>query len=1047
MSSDSAKPIIFLSYAHLDEPEKPRGEEIQWLTFVMKFLRPAVKSGEFRIWVDRQMQGGTKWDKEIEGHLLACNIFVLLVSANSMGSDYIIDKELEIARRRQTAGDLHVYPLLIEPTPKAGLQRVRDFNLRPRDAKPLQSYSLAERNQHMSDAADEIAEIADKIAEQIAAAATMSELLTLPFGVETSEPKDLIVSGVRIERIAPAAESARAAPIVDITGLPETGYERLVGRDAELTRLDQAWSDGKTNILSLIAEGGAGKSALVNEWLTRLQADSYRGAERVLGWSFYSQGSKERATAADEFLNWALAKLAVKIDTTSASAKGEAIAEALTKQRALLLLDGVEPLQHGPGPQPGQLKDQGLRALLRRFAAASPRPEHSLIVLTSRLAVADLKRFKDGAAPVVDLERLSDEAGAELLRDNDVWGIDKELRAASSEFGGHPLALTLLASLIKETQNGDVRRRDHIRGLIADADNPRHDQARRVMESYEKEWLADQPALLAILHCVGLFDRPASADCLKALRAEPAIPRLTDALVDLSDDQWRRSVARLREVLLLAPVDPSDLEALDAHPLVREWFGERLKQRNEAAWKEAHSLLYDHLRDTTHEGERPTLADLAPLYHAIAHGCRAGRQQETLEEVYISRICRLNPDRTPEFYSSQKLGAGSSNLAAIAWFFDRPYETPAVALTPPRRAWVLSQAGYALRAQGRLRAALPAMGEALRMALEAEALPPMHETLRMAVEARRWGFAATNASNLSETELLIGDIAAAVATAEKSIVLADRAGYASEMIEYRTIQADALVAAREWEKAAGLFADAERRQREWRPHQPLLYSMRGYRYCGLLLSQGRAAEARDRAVQALEIARKNDYVLSIALDTLTIGRAQLARSLQNLAGGRSAEITPDDPRVASKFNEAIEGLHASGAQIWVAPGLVARAAFRRAVGDWDGAKRDLNEAKEIAEPGLMRLYWCDCALEGARLALARREAFAPLNGLVEPSPPPPALPDATAAAALREEARKELDVARKLIAECGYHRRDEELAELDVVVAGGRRFADLPPRV
>ena len=39
-----------------------------------------------------------------------------------------------------------------------------------------------------------------------------------------------------------------------------------------------------------IAEGGAGKSALVNEWLTRLRADSYRGATIVLGWSFYSQG-------------------------------------------------------------------------------------------------------------------------------------------------------------------------------------------------------------------------------------------------------------------------------------------------------------------------------------------------------------------------------------------------------------------------------------------------------------------------------------------------------------------------------------------------------------------------------------------------------------------------------------------------------------------------------------------------------------------------------------------------------------------------------------
>ena len=111
-----------------------------------------------------------------------------------------------------------------------------------------------------------------------------------------------------------------------------------------------------------------------------------------------------------------------------------------------------------------------------------------------------------------------------------------------------------------------------------------------------------------------------------------------------------------------------------------------------------------------------------------------------------------------------------------------------------------------------------------------------------------------------------------------------------------------------------------------------------------------------------------------------------------------------------------------------ARGLLARAAFRRAVGDWDGAARDLDEAQEIAEPGPMRLYLCDIALERARLALARREAFAPLNGLVEPSPPPPALPDAAEAAALREEARKELDIARKLIAECGYHRRDEELS-------------------
>jgi TIR domain/AAA ATPase domain len=698
MSSDSIKPLIFISYAHADEPTGPR---IKWLSFVMEFLAPAVVSGEFTMWVDRQMKGGAVWEKEIEEKLRACDVFVLLVSPKSMASSFIIETEIKIARERRAAGDdLHVFPLLLRPTPKAGLDRVRDFNLRPRDAKPFSAYPLNEREQHISDAANEIADFAKEIAEKkAAAAAERGQPVRTTFMVEITE-QIVIAPGVKIDQILPTAEVVRSALRIDIIHLPETGYKRLVGREAELERLYEVWSDEKTNILSLIAEGGAGKSALVNEWLTRMQTDGYRGATCVLGWSFYSQGSKERATVADEFLNWALISLGETIDTASASAKGEAIAEALVARRVLLVLDGVEPLQHGPGPQAGQLRDQGLRALLRRFAAASAQADHSLIVLTSRVAVADIKPFRDGTAPVVDVELLSDEAGAELLRDNEVWGIEADLRAASIEFGSHPLALTLLASYLKETQNGDVRQRDNIRTLLADADNPRHDQARRVMESYEQEWLADQPILLTILHCVGLFDGPASGDSLEALRDTPAIPGLTDTLVDLSDDQWRRAVAGLREVRLLAPLDPSDPEALDAHPLVREWFGERPRLTNETAWKAAHSCLYDYLLATTHEGQTPTLADLAPLYRAIAHGCRAGRCEEALHEVYVARICRRLPRGGFEFFSSHRLGALSTDLVAITWFFERPYDTPAPALRLPDCAFVLSQASFGLRARG-----------------------------------------------------------------------------------------------------------------------------------------------------------------------------------------------------------------------------------------------------------------------------------------------------------------------------------------------------------
>jgi TIR domain len=285
-STQSPKPIVFISYAHADEPEKPRDEEIQWLSFVMKFLRPAVKYGEFRIWVDPQIPAGTPWDPEIERHLQACSVFVLLISANSMASYYIIDRELAIARQRQATGAMQICPLLIEATPKAGLARVLDLNVRPPGLKPLQSYPLADRNQHMSDAADEIADMVRAIAKRNeATTARENDLAVLNREILGPGEVSIIVgqrgtgkSGLVMEPPYPPTLA-----VLDITGLPETGYERLVGREGELARLDEAWSDAKTNILSLIAEGGAGKSALVNEWLARLQADRYRGATCVLG--------------------------------------------------------------------------------------------------------------------------------------------------------------------------------------------------------------------------------------------------------------------------------------------------------------------------------------------------------------------------------------------------------------------------------------------------------------------------------------------------------------------------------------------------------------------------------------------------------------------------------------------------------------------------------------------------------------------------------------------------------------------------------------------
>jgi tetratricopeptide (TPR) repeat protein len=996
MSIVPAQPVVFISYSHKDEPDQPQPGEVRWLSEIQSYLSPALKNGcpaTYELWDDREIAGGSDWRAAIDKKLAACAICVLLLSRYSLYSDFVLKVEVETVRTRQRRGeDVQLFPIVLSGFPDSSIPAfLSSLQFRPDPRTPLSGMSGHAREKAISKIADEIVGL----------------LRATP--VATPEPT-----------------AANQPAYVHITGLPETLYENLVGRDAELARLDAAWADPAINIISLVAEGGAGKSALVSEWLGRLQADNYRGAEMVLGWSFYSQGTKERATSADGFLDWVLNRLDLKVEVPSVAAKAEAIANALMRRRVLLVLDGVEPLQHGPGPQPGQLKDQGLRALLRHIAAAPPAAVNGLVVLSSRLAVADLARWRGGAAPVVDVEHLSDAAGAALLRDNHVWGTDRNLQAASRDFGGHPLALQLLAGLLDETRNGDVRRRDQIRAFLADPDNPRHDHARRVLESYETEWLAGQPELVAIMQLVGLFDRPANAESLAALRAEPVIAGLTDRLVAQDDATWQRAVARLRAVRLLLPADTAAPGALDAHPLVREWFGERLRQTNEAAWRETHARLYKHLRDTTREGAAPTLADLAPLYQAIAHGCRAGRHQQTLDEVYWARICRRG-----EFYTRRKLGAIGSDLAAVSWFFDKPFEVLAAVLRERAKSFVLAEAAYFLGTHGRF----------------AEALPAGRACLRLAEEAGDWNNAATVGFNLSESELFLGKVADALGSAVRAVEHADQSGDYRQEVSSRARHGAVLHAAGRRDEARAVFANAERRQRERESPRPLLYSVRGGQYCDLLLDGGEWTTVREQATQTLQWSMQDGSLLSIALNELSLGRAELGLALSGRGTADHAGARRTTGAACHYLDRAGAGLRASESNDRVPPCLLARAGLRRALGDWDGAVRELDEVEEIAGPGPMRLYLCDLALERTRLALARCEAFAPLNGLIDDSPPKPEPPNPTERERLHTEAAEQLRIAADCIETCGYHRRDEELAELQAVLRAERSFASLPPRV
>lgn len=310
---------------------------------------------------------------------------------------------------------------------------------------------------------------------------------------------------------------------ISISRLPTSGPD-LFGRDAELQLLDEAWENPNINIITFVAWGGVGKTALVNHWLKqRMARDNYRGAGRVYGWSFYSQGTSERAASADLFIDQALRWFG-DMDPTQGSPwdKGERLANFIRQTRTLLILDGLEPLQHPPGPQEGRLKDAALQALLVELAAKQP----GLCVISTRERVGDLVEFENSTVMKHDLEHLSPQAGAELLRALNVEGDDDELEQAAAEYEGHALALTLLGSYVADVFSGDIRRRNEIESLEEDVRHGRH--AERVMRAYEK-WLGDGIEL-AVLRLLGLFDRPADAASIAALRTAPAIPGLTEPL-------------------------------------------------------------------------------------------------------------------------------------------------------------------------------------------------------------------------------------------------------------------------------------------------------------------------------------------------------------------------------------------------------------------------------------------------------------------------------------------------------------------------------------
>ena len=97
---------IFISYSHADS---------KYLERLIIHLKPFEKKGLMDVWSDTKIKAGDKWKEQIEKALEKSVAAVLLISADFLASDFIIDNELPpLLKLAEEKGKL-ILPVILKP--------------------------------------------------------------------------------------------------------------------------------------------------------------------------------------------------------------------------------------------------------------------------------------------------------------------------------------------------------------------------------------------------------------------------------------------------------------------------------------------------------------------------------------------------------------------------------------------------------------------------------------------------------------------------------------------------------------------------------------------------------------------------------------------------------------------------------------------------------------------------------------------------------------------------------------------------------------------
>lgn len=224
-------PTVFISYSHADEVWKDR---------LAKHLGVLEAQGLLGTWDDRKIRAGDEWLEAIRNGMDGARVAVLLVSANSLTSNFILHTEVPHLLEKRAQAGLTVFPVICKDCLWQEVPWLGELQARPRDGKPLESFRGSRLNTELAKIAKEILDLAR----------------------DGSRPPQLVTRGPETTGSVLPTLHQLPSPPADFTG-----------REDDLDALRSALAKGGTGgIFGLRGMGGIGKTALALKLANELES-------------------------------------------------------------------------------------------------------------------------------------------------------------------------------------------------------------------------------------------------------------------------------------------------------------------------------------------------------------------------------------------------------------------------------------------------------------------------------------------------------------------------------------------------------------------------------------------------------------------------------------------------------------------------------------------------------------------------------------------------------------------------------------------------------